>query len=278
MSGIALRLGSIRSSVGRARAPRGIALWIEKERLAADLMASVRDLEASRRDLEASRRRITRAADEERRRIQRDLHDGAQQHLIGMHVKVALALEFSRSDPSRCRRLLEELDEQIAMTVNDLRSLASGVFPVVLTEYGLVTALTAELRRTPIPVRLETAGVGRHPPQVEAAVYFCCLEAIQNVGKHAGRGAQATLRLFQNHKQLGFELRDCGTGFDVDFASPGSGLHNMRDRLESCGGRLTVESRPGRGTLVVGVVPIQRPAGIDSAGQPARTVEQIDGR
>jgi signal transduction histidine kinase len=271
MSGIAVRLGNIRSSVGRAGPSDNLALWLEKERLAADLTASVGDLEASRRDLEASRRRLSGAADEERRRIQRDLHDGAQQHLIGMQVKVALALEASETDPARCKRLLGELDEQIAVTLNDLRSLASGVFPPVLTQYGLTTALRAELRRTPTPVRLEARGVGRHPSQVESAVYFSCLEALQNVAKHAGRGAEATLRLWQHHAQLGFELRDSGKGFDLDAKAAGSGLHNMRDRLESIGGRLTVESLPGCGTLVMGVVPIQRFGGVDSREIPVRT-------
>jgi signal transduction histidine kinase len=147
------------------------------------------------------------------------------------------------------------------------------VFPAVLAQYGLVTALTAELRGTPIAVQAQ--GVGRHPPEVETAVYFCCLEAIQNVAKHAGRGAEATLRLRQHRSQLGFELRDRGQGFDPQSTAAGSGLHNMRDRLEAIGGRLTVASRPGCGTHVAGVAPIRRCGGIDSA---ARTVERIDGR
>lgn len=273
MSGIAVRLGSMRSSAGRAQPPGAMALWLEKERLAADLSASVRELQASRRDLQASRRRLAAAADEERQRIQRDLHDGAQQHLIGMRVKVALALEANDAEPARCRVLLGELDAQIAETADALRSLGAGVFPAVLAQYGLVTALTAELRGTPVTVQAQ--GVARHPREVESAVYFCCLEAIQNVAKHAGRGAEGTLRLWQHRSELGFELRDRGQGFDLQSTPAGSGLHNMRDRLEAIGGRLTVASRPGRGTHVAGVVPIRRRGGIDSA---ARSVGRSDGR
>jgi signal transduction histidine kinase len=231
---------------------KSAAIWLEKERLAAELAASMSSLEASRV-------RLARTADEERRRIQRDLHDGSQQHLIAMHLKLELALEAIAADPARCARLLAEIGEEMGETASDLRSLTSDVFPPTLREYGLVDALRSAIRRMGIRARLEAHGVGRQPAETETQVYFVCLEALQNMSKHGGPGATATLRLWQDKRRLYFVLRDSGVGFDPEAVEAGRGLLNMRDRLEAVGGRLRIRSSDGCGTAIGGVVPVRRP-------------------
>ena len=223
-------------------------LWIEKERLTADLTASLRELEASRR-------RIAEATDHERRRIERDLHDGAQQRLVGIAVTLALALDALDDDTGECRAMLNKLGGELTETLLELRSLASGVFPPTLMEHGLVEALTSALRQVRSPVEFQAERIGAYPMEVETAVYFTCMEALQNLSKHAGGDPGAVLRIWQNGSHLTFELRDCGDGFDPATARSGSGLQNMRDRLEAVGGQLTVESTLGTGTIVRGQVP-----------------------
>jgi signal transduction histidine kinase len=234
----------------RATAKTGV-IWLEKERLASELAAS-------KSSLEASRVRLARTADEERRRIQRDLHDGAQQHLIGMHLKLELALEALAQDPSRSVALLAEVGDEMGETASDLRALASHVFPPTLSEHGLVDALASAIRRMGLAVSLEARGIGRHPGEVETQVYFVCVEGLQNIGKHGGPAVAATLRLWEVPRWLYVELRDWGTGFDPDSVDGGGGLQNMHDRLESIGGQLRVRSHPGQGTLIRGVVPLRR--------------------
>jgi signal transduction histidine kinase len=227
-------------------------LWIEQKRLVADL-------EAAKSNLEASQLRLSHTAEEERERIQRDLHDGAQQHLIGMHIKVDRALESLETDPARCAGLLAELGEEMGETARDLRSLATKVFPATLKEYGLVDALASAIRTMGLAVHLETHSVGRHPPDVEMEVYFACLEGLQNIGKHCGPDGVGTLRVWSVRRWLFFELRDTGPGFDRNAVGDGLGLENMHDRLSSIGGRLSIVSHPGDGTVLKGVVPA-RPA------------------
>ncbi len=225
-------------------------LWRENERLADDLTVSMDELTASRR-------RLAQAGDAARRRIQRDLHDGAQQHLVSMRVKLDLALELMGADRARGERLLVEIGDELDETVNDLRSLASGVYPPVLSNYGLVEALRSAARRMPSPAGVQARAIARYPPEVEAAVYFSCMEALQNVAKHAGPRASASIRLSQGERTLRFEIRDAGAGFDVDAVDPGSGIQNMRDRIEAVGGRLTLASVAGEGTVVAGEVPME---------------------
>ncbi len=222
-------------------------MWLEKERLAADLTASVRDLEISRR-------RVTQAADNERRRIQRDLHDSAQQRLVGMSVRVGMARDTLHTDPARCAALLEELDDDMGAAMDELRSVASGVYPPTLEQYGLAEALRSALRMVQVPVQFEASGVGRHQLEIESAVYFACLEALQNISKHAAAGVRADLHLWEDDGVLHFQLRDSGGGFDPRALRAGSGLHNMRDRLAAVGGELTVESQVGGETLITGSV------------------------
>jgi signal transduction histidine kinase len=241
-------------------AGKSAAIWLDTERLAAELASS-------RSSLEASRARLATTADDERRRIQRDLHDGAQQHLIGMHLKLELALEAIDEEPARSAALLAELGDELGETANDLRSLASDVFPPALTQYGLVEALRGAVRRMDVAVRFQASDVNRHPPELETPVYFACLEALQNVSKHGGVAADATLRLWEVKRRLFIEVRDSGNGFEPEAVTMGSGLQNMSDRLESVGGRLTVTSARGCGTVVRAVVPIRPRPGASRNGR-----------
>ena len=138
-----------------------------------------------------------------------------------------------------------------------LRDLAHGIYPPLLQDRGLAVALAAAAGRTSISARLDAGGAGRYAPEVEATVYFCCLEALQNVAKYAGDRARATVRVWEEEGGLLFEVADDGAGFDVARGG-GAGLTNMRDRLGAIGGSLRVESEPGRGTKVVGAIPLER--------------------
>ena len=135
------------------------------------------------------------AADAERRRIERDLHDGAQQHLIGLALQLRLARELAGSEPDKADEILGGLDSEIQETLERLRDLAHGIYPPLLQDRGLTDALAAAALRAPIAARVEAQGLGRYPPDVEATVYFCCLEAVQNAAKHAGDGAFVTIRV-----------------------------------------------------------------------------------
>ena len=153
--------------------------------------------------------------------------------------------------------MLEQLGHDIQEAVQELRNLAHGIYPPLLADRGLTEALSAAGRRSPLPTSVEADGIGRHAPQVEAAVYFCCLEAMQNAGKHAGEGASLTVRVWQDADALGFEVADDGAGFDpAQRSTPGAGFVNMDDRVGAIGGSLTVRSAPGEGTRISGLVPL----------------------
>jgi signal transduction histidine kinase len=228
-------------------------LWLEKERLAADLTASLGDLSSSRR-------RLADAGHAERRRIQRDLHDGAQQHLLTMRVKLELALEALKTDRARGEGMLTDIGVELDETLEHLRSLSSGVYPPVLGQYGLVEALRSAARRMAIPVSVGSSGIRRHPEEVETAVYFSCMEALQNVSKHAGPNATATLELAEWGGWLRFEIRDSGMGFATDGVRRNGGMQNMRDRVDTVGGTLEIRSTPGAGTVILGRIPVARRA------------------
>jgi signal transduction histidine kinase len=236
-------------------AGKSAVMWLDKEQL-------VDELDIARGSLEASRARLATIADEERQRIQRDLHDGAQQHLVAMHLKLELALEAIDDEPSRCAALLAQIGDEMGQTANDLRSLASDVFPATLAEFGLRQALRDAARRMDIPTVLEANGVRRHPAEVETSLYFLCLEALQNARKHGGSGVTATVRLWEVKRWLFVEVRDTGEGFDLGdarVAGRGSGLDNMHARLAAIGAQLTIRS-DRHGTLVRAAVPVGRPA------------------
>jgi signal transduction histidine kinase len=207
-------------------------------------------------ELDESRKRIARIADLERSRIERDLHDGAQQRLIALRIKVSLAEEIARADPVRGVRSLRELGDDVELALDDVRSLAHGVYPSLLTDRGLVDALSNAVGESPLPVHFTTHRVTRQAPAVETAIYFTCLEALQNATKHAGTGTGVWLSLRQDDATFGFEVRDHGRGFEPPSGAFNGGLRNMKDRIEAIGGRVTIDSAPGQGTRIRGTIPL----------------------
>jgi signal transduction histidine kinase len=206
-------------------------------------------------DLRASRQRLVAAQDEERRRIERNIHDGAQQQLVALAVQLKLARTMVDRDPAKAGPMLDGLQAAATTALEDLRDLARGIYPPLLADQGLTAALEAQARKAALPVTVSSEGVGRYPQEIEAAVYFCSLEALNNVAKYAGASA-AEVRLAQENGHLSFTVHDDGAGFDPDVTGYGTGLHGMADRLDAIGGNLTVESAPGSGTFVRGWVPV----------------------
>ena len=205
-------------------------------------------------DLRASRQRLVAAQDEERRRLERNLHDGAQQQLVALSVKQRLVGELIDKDPDKATSMISELQGDTASALDTLRDLARGIYPQVLADQGLPAALEAQIRRTPVPVELRRDSIGRHPQEIEAAVYFCCLEALQNVSKYAN-ASKAVLRLQEDGPWLTFGVEDDGAGFDPGRTKLGTGLQGMSDRLEALGGGLEIRSQPGQGTTIAGRIP-----------------------
>jgi signal transduction histidine kinase len=213
------------------------------------------DLEASLGDLEESRKRIATAASVERRRIERDLHDGAQQRLIAMRMRLSLAEDLLQDDPRAAAEAIHDLGRDVDLALEEIRSLAHGIYPALLADRGLTDALLSVARRAPLDVQVRATGLSRHSSEIESAVYFSCLEALQNVIKHGGEAARAWIELRQDGA-LRFTVSDDGSGFDVAQTDGGAGLRNMRDRIESLGGELAVTSAPGAGTRIEGSVPL----------------------
>jgi signal transduction histidine kinase len=227
-----------------------------KERLVADLAAqaglvlrNVRLIE----ELRASRRRIVTAQDERAKQLERNLHDGAQQQLVALGVELNLARHVAERDAPEVAATLDRLQAQATDALENLRDLARGIYPPLLADQGLVVALGAQARKATIPVEIEGEGVGRYPQEVEAAVYFCCLEALQNVAKYAN-ASTARVRLVGEVRRVTFEVSDDGSGFDPARTPPGTGLQGMRDRLEALGGSFGIDSSPGVGTTVRGSI------------------------
>jgi signal transduction histidine kinase len=206
------------------------------------------------RDLRASRERILTAGERERRRLERDLHDGAQQRLMAIQVKLALAREQVSDDKLAAR--LDEVAADAEIAVDELRALAHGIYPAVLVERGLQESLRSLATTAPLPVSVRAADVGRFSASVEAALYFCALEAIQNAAKHAGASASVVVRLARETDTLELEVEDDGPGFDPAGAAEGIGLVNMRERIGAVGGTLRIVSSPSNGTLVSASVPV----------------------
>jgi signal transduction histidine kinase len=229
---------------------------LKKQRLDAALHESMDRLRQQAEDLRASRSRIVAAADSERRRIERDLHDGAQQYLVAIAVKANLIRQLADQDDTQARVLLQELNDDIQAALDELRDLAHGIYPPLLSSGGLAEALAAACRRAPLPTVFEADGVGRYPPAIEAAVYFCCLEGLQNAAKYAGDGASGGVAVWEEAGDLRFEVRDDGVGFDPTTISTGGGFINMVDRIGAVGGQLGIESEPGTGTRVLGEIPL----------------------
>ena len=206
-------------------------------------------------ELRASRQRLVAAQDEERRRLERNIHDGAQQQLVSLSVKLRLLGQLASRDPAKTSEMADQLQAEATEALEDLRDLARGIYPPLLADKGLGTALEAQARKAVIPLSVETDRIGRYPQDVESAVYFCCLEALQNVAKYAN-ATHATVRL-SDEEGLSFEVSDDGSGFDPSSTGYGSGLQGMADRLDAVGGTLEVRSQQGGGTTVTGRVSVR---------------------
>jgi signal transduction histidine kinase len=214
------------------------------------------DLRATIDELRGSRRRLVEAQDAERRKLERNLHDGAQQQLVALSIQLNLLNELA-DEPDAVRETIPELTAAIKAALEDLRDLARGIYPPLLAEQGLVMALRTQARRSPVPVEVEADQVGRYPPDAESTVYFCTLEALQNIAKHA-RASRALVRLDGSGDDLEFSISDNGAGIPAG-GRHGSGLQGMTDRLAAHGGTLEIRSQPGQGTTIIGRLPA--PAG-----------------
>jgi signal transduction histidine kinase len=225
-------------------------------------------LRARVEELRSSRRRLVAAQDEARRKLERDLHDGAQQQLVALKVKLGLARTIAVKEEAgeQVTELLEGLSAAADEAVDSLRTLARGIYPPLLEAEGLERALAAQVRRAPVPVSLQTGSVRRHSPQIEATVYFCVLEALRNAVTHAD-ASEIDITVEEQDGRLTVRVADDGCGFDPATREPGLGLTNMADRIDALGGSLTVESRVGDGTRITGSIPV--PASDDADTTPA---------
>ena len=213
------------------------------------------DLQARLEELRASRQRLVKAQDDERRRLERNFHDGAQQHLVALKVKLGLVERLLVADPAKGRAALEELKGDADEALQTLRDLARGIYPPLLADQGLGSALRAHAAKVTVPVTVEAQAITRYSQEIEAAAYFCCLEALQNVQKYAS-ASSAAVKLTAVDGHLRCEVTDDGAGFDPASTPQGSGLQNMADRLDALGGSFAVRSAPGRGTTVTAELPV----------------------
>ncbi|HTG46813.1 MAG TPA: GAF domain-containing sensor histidine kinase [Actinomycetota bacterium] len=206
-------------------------------------------------ELRASRQRLVAAQDAERRKIERNLHDGVQQQLVALNVQAGLLARAGNAEPSKVAEIAGQLQTRATEALDDLRDLARGIYPPLLADKGLGAALEAQARKAAVPVSIDTDGVGRYDQPVEAAVYFCTLEALNNIAKYAA-ASQATVSLRRSDGHLSFTVTDDGIGFDTAATGYGTGLQGMADRLDAIGGTLQVISTPGTGTSVSGSIPV----------------------
>jgi signal transduction histidine kinase len=234
---------------------RQVGLALHNARLDTALQTTLDELRKQADELRRSRSRIVASADAERRRVERDLHDGAQQHLVALAVNLRLTRDLITDDPETAALMLDQLADEVKATIQELRDLAHGIYPPLLADSGLGEALRAAGRRSPLPVTVSAAGIGRYGLEIESAIYFCCLEALQNAAKHAS-GASVELRLWEESGGLLFSVSDDGPGFDVAAARGGHGYINMADRLGAIGGTVRWDSAAGAGTRITGSVPL----------------------
>ncbi len=236
---------------------RQVGLALHNVELDSALQESLDEVRRQADELRASRARIVAASDAARRQIERNLHDGAQQHLVALAVNVRLARQLAERDPEASGKILDELGVGIQEAVQELRALAHGIYPPLLIDRGIAEALRSAAGRAALPTEVDAEGLERYSPERESAVYFCCLEALQNAGKHAGEGAAAFVRVWQDDTHLNFEVRDTGAGFDSKGTlGSGAGFVNMSDRVGAIGGTVTVTSAPGEGTTIAGRIPL----------------------
>jgi signal transduction histidine kinase len=228
------------------------ALVVRNLALTSELRARVDELSTRAEELRESRMRIVQAHDAERRRLERNIHDGAQQHLVALAVKLRLASATASKDPEKAAGQLRDLSEETNVALATLLDLASGIYPAELEESGIGPALATQGRTAGVPIVIDVDGVGRLPIEIEAAIYFVCLEAMQNAAKYA-HATELRVALAREGDGIAFSVRDDGVGFDTTTsASTGTGLQNMRDRLAAFGGDVGISSTPGAGTTVSG--------------------------
>jgi signal transduction histidine kinase len=208
-------------------------------------------------ELRASRQRLVAAQNDERRKLERNLHDGAQQQLVALAVQLKLLEQTAGKDPDRDRQLAAKLGSQANAALEDLRDLARGIYPPLLADKGLAAALESQARKAAVPTTIDAAGIGRYAQDVESAIYFCTLEALNNVAKYA-EATRAIVRVSHQDGHVAFAVEDDGRGFDATATSYGTGLQGMADRLDAVGGELHVESSPGAGATVTGRIPVTR--------------------
>jgi signal transduction histidine kinase len=251
--------GELLGALSIHKAP-GDAVTPTEEKLLADIasqaglvLRNVRLIE----ELRASRQRLVAAQDEERRKIERNIHDGAQQQLVSLAVKQRLVAGLIDRDGEKAKALIEDIQRETSEALEDLRDLARGIYPPLLADQGLPAALVAQARKSTVTTVVESDGVLRYPQEIESAVYFCCLEALQNVAKYA-RASSAQVRLAESATGLLFEVSDDGVGFDASATGYGTGLHGMADRVDALGGSIEIRSGPGQGTTVSGRIPTKR--------------------
>jgi signal transduction histidine kinase len=231
-----------------ASAGEVILLALENARLEAELRARLSELRVSRA-------RLVSIADAERRRIERDLHDGAQQHLVALSIQLSLLGQLAEDGSPVASGIADAVDG-IEVAMEQIRELAHGIYPPALRYDGLEAALVSAARRLPLRIGIDADGLGRVAPELESAAYFCCLEALQNVAKHAEPQTRVRIRLAADDGALRFSVADEGPGFDPAAVRRGDGLTGMRDRIGAIGGDLEIVSAPGRGTTIRGRVPL----------------------
>ncbi len=234
---------------------RQVGLAFHNAQLDSALQNTLDELRAQAEALRESRARIVASGDAERRRLERNLHDGAQQNLVALAVSLRLARDVLADEPDAAAQMLDQLADDLKVTISELRNLAHGIYPPLLADSGLGKALEAAASRSPLAVRVTVTDLGRYSPDIEAAVYFCCLEALQNAAKHAP-GATVDVRLWEESGGLLFSVTDDGPGFDPAAARGGHGHMNMADRLGAIGGTIRWQSEPGHGATVQGSIPL----------------------
>jgi signal transduction histidine kinase len=234
---------------------RQVGLALHNAQLDSALQNTLDELRAQAEALRESRARIVASGDAERRRLERNLHDGAQQNLVALAVTLRLARDVLADEPEAAAQMLDQLADDLRVTIQELRDLAHGIYPPLLADSGLGKALEAAASRSPQSVRVTATDLRRYSPDIEAAVYFCCLEALQNAAKHAP-GATVDVRLWEQSGGLLFSVTDDGPGFNVTAARGGHGHVNMADRLGAIGGTIRWQSEPGCGATVQGSIPL----------------------
>jgi signal transduction histidine kinase len=216
-----------------------------------------------------SRARIVGAGDSQRRRLERNLHDGVQQRLAAISIELGTVGDLLPEDSPLRGRILRA-GRDVEDTLDEVREVSHGLYPPVLSDWGIVAALERTRVPSGVPLEVRATGVGRYPADLESAVYYCCVEAIQNATKHGGFGVRISIALHEDADELSFEVRDDGPGFDASTAPGGMGLQNMRDRLGALDGRLTIASSGSTGTIVSGAIPLRTCENPTGAPSPAK--------